>query len=376
MLKHVRDFPDGLAAPGQHFVDFHEDNVDEDNPRGVGDTFGELEKPYGSSWQVRYADGEVLTVDCTKLKKPPQVGHVMEINGKAHELSWYDEVGSHWVPVEDGNDAQQKKNKPAGDGSTDKQAGAKATKEKPKTKGRGKGDGSTDKPAGAKTIKEKPKTKGRGKGDGNTDKPAGAKTTKKKKGRGKGDGSTEKPAGAKTTKKKKGRGKGDGITDKPAGAKTTKKKKARGKGDGSTEKPAAAKKKRVRRRSPNNTKTSTKSAKKLAKAAKAKGTPGAKWLRDPVRTPLRAGPAAKLSKALSGMKDGLKGIFAERVMKMYVREQKSALHLHYKKVLQYSVTQVFQQVRPPEEKPYGGDAQVAVEELKGIAIKVFDIRYT
>ena len=76
-----------MAAPGQHFVDFHEDNVDEDNPRGVGDTFGELERPYGSSWQVRYADGMVLTVDSTKLKKPPQVGHVVDINGKAHELS-------------------------------------------------------------------------------------------------------------------------------------------------------------------------------------------------------------------------------------------------------------------------------------------------
>ena len=43
-----------------------------------------------------------------------------------------------------------------------------------------------------------------------------------------------------------------------------------------------------------------------SKPAKVNDASGVKWLRDPIRTPLHAGPASKLSKALRGLKDRLK----------------------------------------------------------------------
>ena len=49
--------------------------------------------------------------------------------------------------------------------------------------------------------------------------------------------------------------------------------------------------------------------------------------------------------------------------------------LHWCEVMKYAVTQVFAQVRPRREKPYGGDVKIALEEMKAIASKVFDIRY-
>jgi len=101
--------------------------------------------------------------------------------------------------------------------------------------------------------------------------------------------------------------------------------------------------------------------------------PAAKWLRDPIRTPLRSGPSAKLSQALSGIRDGLICIFAERVLKKYVASQKSVIHLHLHEVMQYAVTQVFSQVRPARDKPYGGDVKTAVNEMTTLAFKVLNI---
>jgi hypothetical protein len=68
-------------------------------------------------------------------------------------------------------------------------------------------------------------------------------------------------------------------------------------------------------------------------------------------------------------------LFAERAMRTYAAEQKSSIHLHLTEVMEYAVTQVFGQVRPPTDKPYGGDVKTATDAMKRVAFDVFDIRY-
>jgi hypothetical protein len=90
-------------------VEFHDDNITADNPKGIGDFFGELETPYGSSWGVSYCDGDRANVKPGQLRLCAQLGDVVTINDVEHELSWFDDKGSHWLPVHDGNETNTKK---------------------------------------------------------------------------------------------------------------------------------------------------------------------------------------------------------------------------------------------------------------------------
>ena len=478
-----------MAAPGQYFVDFHPDNVDPDNPKGVGDTFGTLVKPFGQTWDVQYCDGELLSVDRSALKCAPQIGDIIQFKGKFRELVWYDEAGSHWVPVEDPNaklkrskqvqtpsktttKTRQKqvatnsnatgggtngnaestnspskpkakgKDKPAGPANNGKAAASKTSQKEVATNSKATGGGTTNGNAASTNSPSKPKAKGKDKpaGAANNAKAAASKTSQKQvvtNSKATGGGTTNdnaattnspnkpkakakdtpagvanngKAAASKTTKKKvrrkvrcttggrrhptlpkKVRGGTSGkvgsaskaaanSSRKPkaskAAANSSRKPKAKAKdkpvGAANNGKAAARKTTKKTSRSKKNGKVGTRTKKKVRGGTS--GKPGAKWLRDPVRTALRPRPAANLSEALTGLKDGLIGIFAERVMRQYASQQKSAIHLHYEEVLRYSVTQVFQQVRPATDKPYDGDVDIAVEEMIPIAIKTFEIR--
>ena len=426
-----------MAAPGQYFVDFHPDNVDPDNPKGVGDTFGTLVKPFGQTWDVQYCDGELLSVDRSALKCAPQIGDIIQFKGKFRELVWYDEAGSHWVPVEDPNaklkrskqvqtpsktttKTRQKQvatNSNATGGGTNGNAESTNSPSKPKAKGKDKPAGAANnaKAAASKTSQKQVVTNSKATGGGTTnDNAATTNSPNKPKAKAKdtpaGVANNGKAAASKTTKKKvrrkvrcttggrrhptlpkKVRGGTSGkvgsaskaaanSSRKPkaskAAANSSRKPKAKAKdkpvGAANNGKAAARKTTKKTSRSKKNGKVGTRTKKKVRGGTS--GKPGAKWLRDPVRTALRPRPAANLSEALTGLKDGLIGIFAERVMRQYASQQKSAIHLHYEEVLRYSVTQVFQQVRPATDKPYDGDVDIAVEEMIPIAIKTFEIR--
>ena len=84
--------------------------------------------------------------------------------------------------------------------------------------------------------------------------------------------------------------------------------------------------------------------------------------------------AAKLAKHLKGQTDGRYCIFVERVIREYIKRQKSSIHLHFKDVLQLAVTQIFQTVRPPSAKPHKGDTNLAVEALFPIVMDVMDVK--
>ena len=199
LLEHVRDFPLGMAAPGQYFVDFHPDNVDPDNPKGVGDTFGTLVKPFGQTWDVQYCDGELLSVDRSALKCAPQIGEVIQFKGKFRELVMYDEAGSHWVPVEDPNAKLKRskqvqtpsnpskpkakgKDKPAGPANNGKAEASKTSQKEVVTNSKATGGGTTNGNAASTNSPSKPKAKGKDKpaGAANNAKAAASKTTKKK----------------------------------------------------------------------------------------------------------------------------------------------------------------------------------------------------
>ena len=407
ILEHVRDFPLGMAAPGQYFVDFHPDNVDPDNPKGVGDTFGTLVKPFGQTWDVQYCDGELLSVDRSALKCAPQIGDIIQFKGKFRELVWYDEAGSHWVPVEDPNAKLKRskqvqtpsnlskpkakgKDKPAGAANNAKAAASKTSQKQVVTNSKATGGGTTNDNAATTNSPNKPQAKAKDTpaGAANNGKAAASKTTKKK-GRRKVRCTTGGRLPPTLPKKVRGGTSGKVASASKAAANSSRKPKASKAAANSSRKPkakakdkpvgaanngkaAARKKTKTTRRSKKNGKVGTRTKKKVRGGTS--GKPGAKWLRDPVRTALRPRPAVNLSEALTGLKDGLIGIFAERVMRQYASQQKSAIHLHYEEVLRYSVTQVFQQVRPATDKPYDGDVDIAVEEMIPIAIKTFEIR--
>ena len=239
------------------------------------------------------------------------------------------------------------------------------------------GGGGTNGNAATTNSPSKPKAKAKDTpaGAANNGKAAASKTTKKK-GRRKVRCTTGGRLPPTLPKKVRGGTSGKVGSASKAAANSSRKPKAKAKdkpvGAANNGKAAARKTTKKTSRAKKNGKVGTRTKKKVRGGTS--GKPGAKWLRDPVRTALRPRPAANLSEALTGLKDGLIGIFAERVMRQYASQQKSAIHLHYEEVLRYSVTQVFQQVRPATDKPYDGDVDIAVEEMIPIAIKTFEIR--
>ena len=97
------------------------------------------------------------------------------------------------------------------------------------------------------------------------------------------------------------------------------------------------------------------------------------WKTDRTKT-LSKAASKLLCKHMAGIKDGILCVFAERVMRAYNQQQKSAVHLHFDKVLKYAVTQVFAAVRPSTDKPYAGNVTKACKAMTPIAFKVFNIR--
>ena len=98
-----------------------------------------------------------------------------------------------------------------------------------------------------------------------------------------------------------------------------------------------------------------------------------KWLT--YRGPqLKESHNSRLARIFDGERDAGLIVFCERVVRTYIKFQRSEIHLDFKKVLHMAVTQVFTQVRPASAKPYKGDSKVATDSLAGIVKNVLDIK--
>ena len=141
-------------------------------------------------------------------------------------------------------------------------------------------------------------------------------------------------------------------------------------------KPRQAKKGRAKKTTPKKTTT-----KKVNKKKKKTATPDTtkrvqhtpKWIR--YRGPeLSELHQARLAKFLKDERDGILCVFYERVVREYIKHQKSSIHLNFRNVLHLAVTQVFTQVKPDSSKPYEGDSSTATEAMVKIVMDVFDIK--
>ena len=98
-----------------------------------------------------------------------------------------------------------------------------------------------------------------------------------------------------------------------------------------------------------------------------------KWLT--YRGPqLKESHNSRLARIFDGERDAGLIVFCERVVRTYIKFQRSEIHLDFKKVLHMAVTKVFTQVRPASTKPYKGDSKVATDSLAGIVKNVLDIK--
>ena len=98
-----------------------------------------------------------------------------------------------------------------------------------------------------------------------------------------------------------------------------------------------------------------------------------KWLT--YRGPqLKESHNSRLTRIFERERDAGLIVFCERVVRTYIKFQRSEIHLDFKKVLHMAVTQVFTQVRPASAKPYKGDSKVATDSLAGIVKNVLDIK--